>query len=119
VYILSTAPTPTSIFTRQNMLVYDHGRSTNSFNGAMTASPHPMILKSLILPTKLVSIIQYGGHVKAISLLPFWGNKLMEQVIHGEDFGPDLSKYKFNQVKAAVGEWITRYSAKSFFTGLL
>jgi hypothetical protein len=49
-----------------------------------------MIPVSIMLPTKLVNIIQYGGNVKAISLLPFWGNKLMEQVIHGEDFGPDL-----------------------------
>jgi hypothetical protein len=49
-----------------------------------------MIPVSIMLPTKLVNIIQYGGNEKAISLLPFWGNKLMEQVIHGEDFGPDL-----------------------------
>jgi hypothetical protein len=30
-----------------------------------------------------------------------------------------FSKYIFNQVKAAGGEQLTRYSAKSFFTGLL
>jgi hypothetical protein len=90
VHIFSTAPTPKSIFSRHNMLVYDHGGSTNSFNGAINASPHPMIPVLIMLPTKLVNVIQYGGNVKAISLLPFWGDKLMEQVIHGEDFGPDL-----------------------------
>ena len=74
-----------------------------------------MIPVSIMIPTKLVNVIQYGGNVKAISLLPFWGNKLMEQVIHGEDFGPDLSKYIFNQVGAAGGGRLARYSAKSFF----
>jgi hypothetical protein len=49
-----------------------------------------MIPVSIMLPTKLVNIIQYGGNVKTISLLPFWGNKPMEQAIHGEYFGPDL-----------------------------
>ncbi len=86
VNIRSTAPTPKSIFSRHNMLVYDHGGSTNSFNGAITASPHPMIPVSIMLPTKLVNGIQYRVNLNAISLLPFWGNKLMKQVIHGEDF---------------------------------
>jgi hypothetical protein len=49
-----------------------------------------MIPVSIMLPTKLVNAIKYGSNVKAISLLPFWGKKLMEQVIHREDFGPDL-----------------------------
>jgi hypothetical protein len=49
-----------------------------------------MILISVMLPTKRVNVIQYGGNVKAMSLLPFWGDKLMQQVIHGEDFVPDL-----------------------------
>jgi hypothetical protein len=44
----------------------------------------------------------------------------MEQVISMEKIlDRIISKYKFNQVKAAGGGWLARYSDKSFFTGLL
>ena len=79
-----------------------------------------MIPVLIMLPTKLVNIIQYGGNVKAISLLPFWGNTLMEQVISMEKILDRIfCKYKLSQVKAAGGGWLARYSAKSFFAGLL
>jgi len=68
---------------------------------ASLASPHPMILISVTLPTKCVDVTQYGGNVKAMSLLPFWINKHMKQVIHGEDFGPDL----FQVNSTSKGSW--------------
>jgi hypothetical protein len=61
-----------------------------------------MIIILLMLPTKLVNVIQYGGSVKSISLLPFWGNKLMKQVIYGEDFGPDLFQI---YIQPGKGSW--------------
>jgi hypothetical protein len=65
-----------------------------------------MILISLMLPTKLVNAIQYGDSEKSISLLPgltnLWSKLSTENVLV-----MILSKYKFNQVKAAGGEWVT------------
>ena len=61
-----------------------------------------------MLPTKLKNIIQYGVNAKSIYLMPIRGDKLMKQIIHGEDFGPDLFQLQIQPRRrswsGAVGE---------------
>jgi hypothetical protein len=74
-----------TVFPRFGSSEDDHGRSTDSFNAAITVSPLLMMFIPIILCSELEYIVQHGANAEAKHFIPFRIPNLENQVIHGEN----------------------------------